>query len=274
MSQLEVVNGVPVVGHDSQSPSSPSKQRAGVAAASSPAASATSSMYTISHATVSPPLDYSFQDIKSMSEVPEHEPASGKKVPHISATQPTAGLKDKQLTVSSPTSAGVAGRKHAKSVVTGIRLSYNELTSLKGFAEALDLVLGPDSRQTLTWLDLSHNQLPTIDEVLTTYPNLTHLYLHGNQISSIHEVKKLCALEKLQKLTLHGNPLYQARANHGLKNPRSGVIYHLRNCILKSLDDVTITNADRRNSLRWAEQNQPKRVRPPAGDEADSSPRR
>jgi hypothetical protein len=283
MSQLEVVNGVPVVSGDSNtSPTSPSKGRRvgpGSPSSSGAAAASASHMYTISHATVSAPLDYSFQEIKSMSELPEHEPSQGKKAPHVSTmqaalTSPTSKGDAGQQKASSPTSAGglVGGRKHAKSPLTGIRLSYNELTSLKGFAEALDAVLGPEARQNLTWLDLSHNKLTAIEEIITTYPNLTHLYLHGNLISSIQEVKKLSQLERLQKLTLHGNPLYQARANHGLKNPRSGVIYHLRNCVLKSLDDVTITNADRRNALRWAEQNnQIKRPRPTGGEEGEGT---
>ena len=282
MSQLEVVNGVPVVSGDNASPTSPAKlsrHRSGGPGSPSSGAAGASYMYTISHATVSPPLDFSFQEIKAMSELPEHEPAQGKKAPHVSTMQaalsPTSkdGGPNAHAKAGSPTSGGlVGGRKHAKSPLTGLRLSYNELATLKGFAEALDAVLGPDSRQNLTWLDLSHNKLTNIEEIITTYPNLTHLYLHGNLISSITEVKKLSQLEKLQKLTLHGNPLYQARANHGLKNPRSGVIYHLRNCVLKSLDDVTITNADRRNALRWAEQNnQIKRPRPTGGDEEEGA---
>ncbi len=158
-----------------------------------------------------------------------------------------------------------------------MRLAYNELTNLTGFVEAMEQLLGPSARTQLTWLDLSHCKLTTIDDALLQFPNLTALYLHGNQISSIHEVRKLHVLVQLSKLTVHGNPLYQERLNHGLRNPRSAVIYHLRNCTLKSLDFITITNHDRRNSLRWAEQNKPKKKRPVAdedGNERDASPSR
>lgn len=149
-----------------------------------------------------------------------------------------------------------------------MRLAYNELTHLNGFDEAMEALLGPDARTQLTWLDLSFNKLSTVPDQLLHYPNLSVLYLHGNAISQLSEVRKLAALTQLQKLTLHGCPIYQSRLNHGLRNPRSGIIWHLRTCVLKSLDFIAITNADRRNSMRWAEQNKPKKKRRPAeGDE-------
>lgn len=216
-----------------------------------------------------------------MAEISEHEPAGGRKTyaaqnqaaSSASPASPSAGAKSVQVQ-STGAASEVAGRRAAKAIVTGVRLSYNELTSLKGIVEAMELILGPDARTNLTWLDLSHNKLTQIDEVLLAFPNLTNLYLHSNHINHIQEVKKLSLLEHMQKLTLHGNPLYQARENHGLKNPRSGVIYHLRNCVLKSLDDVVITDTDRRNSLRWAEQNQPKKKRREAKAEDDDEANR
>lgn len=88
-------------------------------------------------------------------------------------------------------------------------------------------------------------------------------------------MRKLHVMEKLAKLTMHGNPIYQQRENHGLRNPRSAIIYNLRNCTLKSLDFITITNQDRRNSLRWAEQNKPKKAkRRTEGEEGEGSPAR
>jgi hypothetical protein len=156
-----------------------------------------------------------------------------------------------------------------------VRLAYNELTSLAGLVEAMEGLLGPLARWELTWLDLSHNKLATLDEALLQFPNLMALYLHGNQISMIQEVRKLHVLTRLEKLSVHGNPLYQEKLNHGLRNPRSAVIYHLRNCLLKSLDFITLTNGDRRNALRWAEQNKPKKKRPVTdGEEREGSPTR
>jgi hypothetical protein len=37
------------------------------------------------------------------------------------------------------------------------------------------------------------------------------LYMHGNQIANMHDVLKLAKLESLQKLTLHGNPIAEAK---------------------------------------------------------------
>ena len=45
--------------------------------------------------------------------------------------------------------------------------------------------------ESLTWLDLSHNQLDHIPDCLTKFTNLTVLYLHGNRIIKVQEVAKL-----------------------------------------------------------------------------------
>jgi Leucine-rich repeat (LRR) protein len=43
----------------------------------------------------------------------------------------------------------------------------------------------------LCWLDLSFNQLTTIDEVFTQFANLKTLYLHSNKVEKVEEVAKL-----------------------------------------------------------------------------------
>lgn len=219
-----------------------------------------------------------------------HEPAGGRKLPTApsSASAAASATAAASASLGSPKSvqvlqasspshgAGLSGPKRTgpRVAVTGVRIAYNALTDLKGFVEAMEVLLGAEARTQLTWLDLSHNKLSEVDDVLLLFPNLTTLYLHGNLISSIAEVKKLSALEKLSKLTLHGCPIYEPKQNHGLKNPRSGIIYHLRQTQLRSLDFVTITNADRRNSLRWAQQNKPKKKRRTGeeGDDDEGSP--
>ena len=229
----------------------------------------------------------------SLLELVHHEPAGGRKLPTSpspATTTPAAATataaapaslgspKSVQvLHASSPShGAGSSGPKRTgpRVAVTGVRLAYNLLTDLKGFAEAMELLLGAESRTQLTWLDLSHNKLSEVDDVLLLFPNLTTLYLHGNLISSITQVKKLSALANLSKLTIHGCPIYEPKQNHGLKNPRSGIIYSLRETQLRSLDFVTITNADRRNALRWAQQNKPKKKRRTGeeGEEDEGSP--
>lgn len=89
-------------------------------------------------------------------------------------------------------------------MVTGVRLCHNNIKTLDGLVEALRAVMDNPARN-LQWLDLSYNELSKIGDQLLAFPNLTTLYLHGNQIRSLNEVKKLNALTNLQKLTLHGN---------------------------------------------------------------------
>lgn len=222
------------------------------------------------------------------SELVHHEPAGGRKLPiSPSAAAPAAAssslgspksVQVQHAQAASPThSSGIGGaakRTGPRVAITGVRLAYNDLHDLKGFVEAMELLLGPEACTQLTWLDLSHNKLCEIDDVLLAFPNLTTLYLHGNGINAINEVKKLSGLTKLSKLTIHGNPIYEPKQNHNLRNPRSGIIYHLRDTQLRSLDFVTITNADRSNALRWAQQNKPKKKRRTGeeGDEDEGSP--
>ena len=67
----------------------------------------------------------------------------------------------------------------------------------------------------MTLLDLSFNQLTTIDDVILRYPKLSALYLHANKISDISQVAKLAALP-LRALTLQANPM--EALNKGLRS--------------------------------------------------------
>lgn len=60
----------------------------------------------------------------------------------------------------------------------------------------------------LLWIDLSYNYLEKIEEeIVTGFPQLKTLYLHGNYISNLDEVKKLGGLRQLHTLTLYGNSI-------------------------------------------------------------------
>jgi Leucine-rich repeat (LRR) protein len=59
--------------------------------------------------------------------------------------------------------------------------------------------------ERLEWLDLSYNYMEKVDPEILMFPNLKTLYLHGNYISSLEEVKKLSELQCLQTLNLFGN---------------------------------------------------------------------
>lgn len=72
---------------------------------------------------------------------------------------------------------------------TSIFLNNNEIRTIVGLRSILDSVMWEPSR--LEWLDLSYNFLEKIEFELLEFPNLKTLYLHGNYISNLEEVKKL-----------------------------------------------------------------------------------
>lgn len=53
--------------------------------------------------------------------------------------------------------------------------------------------------------------LGSSQQVLTTFFNLSVLYLHGNSIQRMGEVNKLAVLPRLRSLTLHGNPIEEEK---------------------------------------------------------------
>ena len=57
----------------------------------------------------------------------------------------------------------------------------------------------------ILWLDLSNNFLETVEDEILNLPLLKTLYLHGNYIKELDDVKKLQGLTNLTSLTLYGN---------------------------------------------------------------------
>ncbi|XP_075448922.1 leucine-rich repeat-containing protein 51 [Ascaphus truei] len=173
-----------------------------------------------------PPVDFSFKCINSMEDVLLEDPRMGLKAMKCCES----GLLLSQA----------------------VRLNNNTLTDLNGFEEMINKLLS-DPRQ-LSWIDLSFNDVSTIDPVLTTYSNLTVLNLHGNSISKLSEVDKLAALPNLKTLTLHGNPI------EGEKGYRSYVLSVLPH--LKSFDFSGVTKQDRVTAEVWRRMNvRPKRAK-------------
>mmetsp|Transcript_17841 Transcript_17841/g.29323 ORF Transcript_17841/g.29323 Transcript_17841/m.29323 type:complete len:200 (-) Transcript_17841:438-1037(-) len=166
-----------------------------------------------------PPLDYTFLDIKTVSEILDEEPLSG--------------------TVKVDGSSG--------SESNAIRLSSNQLSSLEGpiFHSTLSKILNPSA---LVWLDLSFNKLTSVDEVLLSLPSLSVLYLHSNCISKLSETKKLGRIKKLFSLTLQDNPI--GRKGHW----KQYILAHVPQ--LRNLDFSAVTKHDRVKSLVWHESQQ------------------
>merc|ERR1711879_1082464 len=100
-----------------------------------------------------------------------------------------------------------------------------------------------DALTNIQWLDLSFNQLLTIEPVLLRFLNMKALYLHGNCIKSLPAVDRLKKLPKLLSLTLNGNPI----ESNGIYRP------YIVGCLpdLRSLDHSTITQDERKHADAW-----------------------
>ena len=86
-----------------------------------------------------------------------------------------------------------------------------------------------------------------VSQALLDLPNLTMLYLHGNNIFNISETNKLAALRKLKSLTLHGNPIEVS----------VGYRQHVISTIpqLQTFDFSGITKNDRTIAETWQQRN-------------------
>ena len=101
----------------------------------------------------------------------------------------------------------------------------------------------------LEWLDLSYNYLQNIDIERLEFPNLKTIYLHGNYISNLEEVRKLQDLPTLQILTLYGNFIEQIK---GYRLWVLGMMYE-KHETLKKFDNVLITRKEFDNVIVWNE---------------------
>jgi Leucine-rich repeat (LRR) protein len=154
-----------------------------------------------------------------------------------------------ELTEEEPRTAPSAKQSKSENETDGkpkyetnaIRLNNNSLSNIKDFPEVVAKLVSQPSQ--LSWIDLSFNNIPTIDEVLLEYPNVTVLYLHANSIDKLSEVDKLAQLEKLKTLTLHGNPI------ESVKGYREYVVSTLPQ--LKNFDFSGVTKSDRARAASW-----------------------
>ncbi|KAI8850287.1 hypothetical protein BC829DRAFT_389701 [Chytridium lagenaria] len=157
------------------------------------------------------PLDFSFKDIINVDDAVNEEP---RKRPQK-----------------------LAANLNQTAITTAIRLPNNRIISLDHIT-SVAVKLG-SSLQNIGWIDLSFNCIKTIDKELLNFPNLSTLYLHANEISSLTEVDKLSHLQKLRTLTLHGNPMENVPGyRHHIISRVSG-IKHLDFCVITKQDRLT-----------------------------------
>jgi Leucine-rich repeat (LRR) protein len=80
-------------------------------------------------------------------------------------------------------------KKKVNVYCTSIFLNNNEIRTISSLRSILDFVMWNPER--LEWLDLSYNYLERIEPEILQFPNLKTLYLHGNYINNLEEVRKL-----------------------------------------------------------------------------------
>eukprot|EP00747_Dinoflagellata_sp_TGD_P163550 gnl/TRDRNA2_/TRDRNA2_182328_c0_seq1.p1 gnl/TRDRNA2_/TRDRNA2_182328_c0~~gnl/TRDRNA2_/TRDRNA2_182328_c0_seq1.p1 ORF type:complete len:246 (-),score=34.89 gnl/TRDRNA2_/TRDRNA2_182328_c0_seq1:109-846(-) len=208
-----------------------------------------------------PPLDYSFKELRSVAELETEDPRSGgaqKLQSQPQATRTADGANAAEETAGpSPTQElsrtnGASGatkertlkpkRISVKYVTTSVKLNNNHLETVVGLGQMLEFAM-PNPLLSLEWIDLSFNQLVTIEPALLRFVNLRALYLHGNCISSLPATERLNKLPKLMSLTLNGNPIENSKIY------RSYVIGSVHG--LRTLDHTTITEDERSNANGW-----------------------
>jgi len=156
------------------------------------------------------PIDFSFLFLASLDDAKDSTPRDSKNLKHNVDT----GLYR----------------------TTAIKLSNNILIDVAGFDTFFESII-EDPFRNLQSIDLSFNELTSINACVTKYPNIRSLYLHGNAIDNFNEVKKLKKMPNLRRLTLHGNPI-----DH-IPQYRAAVISQLPE--LKSFDFSGVTKNDR-----------------------------
>ncbi|XP_056286365.1 leucine-rich repeat-containing protein 51-like [Pseudoliparis swirei] len=114
-------------------------------------------------------------------------------------------------------------------------LSNNSISNLAGLEHIWEHFLARP--WNIGWLDLSFNQITSIDPVVCELHELRVLYLHGNGIWELSEVDKLRELQYLHNITLHGNAIA------GNNKYRKHVISTLPQ--LKMMDFSSVTRDER-----------------------------
>lgn len=125
-------------------------------------------------------------------------------------------------------------------IATAVRLNNNTISDLSNLQQIMSRILVNWS--WIAWIDLSFNDISTLDVCFKEFPELRILYLHGNSIETVNQVDKLKQVRHLHTLTLHGNPVEMT------ENYRYHIISKLPE--LKSLDFSTVTKQEKNLSRR------------------------
>ncbi|PAA67101.1 hypothetical protein BOX15_Mlig024484g2 [Macrostomum lignano] len=170
------------------------------------------------HGETSPPVNYGFMEISKLEDMLDQEP------------RPIPNSKK-----------GYKKDKNGKFMSNGLLLNSNGIESVASLPEFVTELFASPSN--LSWIDLSHNCLTTIPDVLLSFPNLQILNLHSNRIEDLQQVEKLGQLRQLKKLSLHANPIEKQK----------GYFYFVLGLVptLNTLDFSGITKGERKSAETW-----------------------
>eukprot|EP00388_Colpodella_angusta_P019280 GDKJ01048214.1.p1 GENE.GDKJ01048214.1~~GDKJ01048214.1.p1 ORF type:complete len:315 (-),score=53.72 GDKJ01048214.1:88-1032(-) len=144
-----------------------------------------------------PPLDYSFKDLKSLSDVENEQPR--RDVTFSKSPEKSEKNSEKEKSAIKPTFA-------VKQIISSVNLSNNQISDISQLGPILSLKV-PNVYQNLSILDVSFNKITTFSNILIHFPNLMSIYLHSNALEDISEVLELRSLPRLRNLSLMNNPL-------------------------------------------------------------------
>lgn len=138
------------------------------------------------------PIDFTFHDLSCLTECLTQDPTNEKNIGDT-----TARSEEEEESTERP-----------KIKSNALRFSNNNLGD--EIWEELEPICSKlvCNLSDVEWMDLSFNSLTTIDNRLPElFPNCKVLYLHGNKLAQMNDVKKLSNMRQLRTVTLHGNPL-------------------------------------------------------------------
>ena len=174
-------------------------------------------------------LDLTWLDLSSEDQLAEHLKAQV--ISQMSPSKKKAVLASKDTNQNTQTMNGMddgsalppTSPKREAEAVKAVRLSNNLLENMEHLNGPF--ISAVDTSQIL-WLDLSFNKFVNVSEAMaTTFPNITTIYLHANNISRLSQLKKLKMFPNLKSLSLYGNPVEEHK--------------HYRNYVLNMCPNVT-----------------------------------
>lgn len=179
-----------------------------------------------------PPLDFSFKCLTCFADCFHEEP------------------RDETKPFRLPGVINDDGSAIVKRNTNVVRFCNNVICDWKDFMSTMNTIV--EDPEQIEWLDLSFNDLKTIDKSLLQFKNLKVLYLHGNCFEKLNDADKLSSLKNLKSLTLHGNPF---EVHDGY---RQNILSRLPQ--IMNFDFSGVTKSDRASSETLKQRNNSKRL--------------